>query len=33
MAISLYAYWEVQSLGNNNNSGVFEANNPKINCD
>ena len=24
MAISLYAYWEVQSLGNNNNSGVFD---------
>ena len=24
MAISLFAYWEVQSLGNNNNSGVFD---------
>jgi hypothetical protein len=24
MAISLYSYWEVQSLGNNNNSGVFD---------
>jgi hypothetical protein len=26
MAISLYSYWEVQSLGNNNNSGVFDPN-------
>ena len=26
MAISLYANWEVQSLGNNNNSGVFDPN-------